>query len=95
MTVSNFLLTDRQAEVLRYIAEHIVQHQRPPTCTGMALHFGWSSPNAAKDHMNALAAKGYIVMDGPDSNGGEGARYPRVVRWPDGVLPVLRLAAAA
>ncbi len=45
--------------------------------------------------MRALVAKGYIELDPADCNGGAGTRYPRVIRWPACVLPILRLAAPA
>ena len=50
-------LTDRQAQVLRHIAEHIVQWQRPPTRKEISRHFGWSAVNAAEDHIKALASR--------------------------------------
>ena len=45
--------------------------------------------------LRALVAKGYIELDPADCNGGAGTRYPRVIRWPACVLPILRLAAPA
>jgi len=54
-------LTDRQWEVLRFINAHRRQEQRNPTCRDLNMHFGWSSPNAAYDHLKALIAKGVIV----------------------------------
>lgn len=84
-------LTDRQAQVLRHIAEHIVQHQRPPTRKGICRHFGWASGNAAEQMVQVLERKGYIALD-EAGEGGQGARYVRVLRWPDGVLPLIQLA---
>lgn len=83
-------LTDRQAQVLRFIAGHIVQWQRPPTRKEISRHFGWSAANAAHEHIKAIVQKGYIALD-DSGEGGQGARYPRVLRWPAGVLPVLQL----
>ena len=84
-------LTDRQAQVLRHIAEHIVQWQRPPTRKDICRHFGWSAVNAAEQMVQVLAGKGYIALDDA-STGGQGARYVRLLRWPDGVLPLIQLA---
>ena len=84
-------LTPTQSRVLDYIATHIVQHQRPPTRKDICRHFGWSAVNAAEDHIKALAVKGHIALD-DSGEGGQGARYPRVLRWPDGVLPLIQLA---
>ena len=88
-------LTPTQSRVLDYIATHIVERQRPPTRIGIAQHFGWASGNAAEEHMRALVAKGYIELDPADCNGGAGTRYPRVIRWPNSVLPVLQLTRPA
>ena len=87
-------LTPTQTRVLRHVAEHIVQWQRPPTRLAIARHFGWASPNAAEEHLQQLVRKGYIELDAADCNAGRGARYVRVVRWPAAVLPVIHLSAS-
>lgn len=84
-------LTQKQADALDFIATYIVERQRPPTRKSIAQHFGWASNNAAEDMLAALERKGYIVRDG-DGDGAHWHRYPRVIRWPDCVLPVIKLA---
>ena len=56
-------LTARQAEVLAFVAGHVADHQRSPTVREISAHFGWTSTNAASDHLKALAAKGYLALD--------------------------------
>ena len=41
----------------------------------------------------AMFSDGWLELDPADCNGGAGTRYPRVIRWPACVLPILRLAA--
>ena len=87
-------LTPTQSRVLDYIATHIVERQRPPTRKDIAAHFEWASANAAEEVMQALERKGHIVMESANT-GSQWSRYPRVIRWPACVQPVLRLAAPA
>ncbi len=53
-------LTDRQAEVLEYVRFHTARHGAPPTVREVAGHFGFKSPKAASDHLEALLRKGYL-----------------------------------
>ncbi len=55
-------LTPRQNEILKLIRKHIEQNGVPPTRQEICEHFGFSSPNAAEQHLRAIAAKGYIEM---------------------------------
>ena len=54
-------LTQKQAAVLAFIVAHQAQHQRPPTRQEIAKHFGWSSINAADEHVRRLAKKGSLL----------------------------------
>ena len=47
-------LTSRQAQVLKFIREHLSEHGYPPTVREVAAYFGFRSPRAAHDHMKAL-----------------------------------------
>lgn len=53
-------LTNRQAQVLAFISDHLAQHGYPPTVREVAAHFGFRSPRAAYDHVKALEKKGYL-----------------------------------
>lgn len=53
-------LTERQEQVLDYIEGCIVAGL-PPTRAEIAAHFGFR-PNAADDHVKALARKGRITL---------------------------------
>ena len=55
-------LTPRQAEILQLIRESIEVNGAPPTRAEIAQAFGFRSPNAAEEHLRALARKGVIEM---------------------------------
>ena len=53
-------LTDRQREIFDFICDVMRAENRPPTVREIAKHFGFRSPKAATDHLDALERKGYI-----------------------------------
>lgn len=53
-------LTDRQRQVFEFVRETVREGNRPPTVREIAHHFGFRSPKAVTDHLNALERKGYI-----------------------------------
>ena len=55
-------LTPRQAQILRLIQEHLAHAGFPPTRAEICRAMGFRSPNAAEDHLRALARKGAIEM---------------------------------
>lgn len=55
-------LTARQSQILDHIRQHIVETGFPPTRMDIANTFGFRSPNAAEEHLRALAKKGVIRM---------------------------------
>lgn len=55
-------LTPRQAEILELIRQTLEETGMPPTRAEIADAFGFSSPNAAEQHLRALARKGVIEM---------------------------------
>ena len=55
-------LTVRQVEVLDLIRTHISDTGYPPTRADIASELGFRSPNAAEEHLKALARKGAIEM---------------------------------
>lgn len=55
-------LTLKQREVLRYIYEAIRLNQLPPTIREIGSKFGFSSTGTVRDHLRALARKGYIKI---------------------------------
>ena len=57
-----YKLTKRQAEILELIKSHIGDTGFPPTRAEIAKTFGFRSPNAAEEHLRALARKGAIEM---------------------------------
>jgi repressor LexA len=55
-------LTPRQAEILKLIAEHVESSGFPPTRNEICQAMGFRSPNAAEEHLAALARKGAIEL---------------------------------
>jgi len=55
-------LTPRQAQILQLIRTHIVDTGYPPTRADIAEQLGFKSPNAAEEHLKALARKGAIEV---------------------------------
>jgi repressor LexA len=60
MVLWNMELTKRQAEILDYIKLHISTMGFPPTTREICAHFGFTSPVSAKQHIDAIARKGYL-----------------------------------
>jgi len=80
-------LTVRQQQVLDVIKDHIDDTGYPPTRAEIAKTLGFKSPNAAEEHIKALARKGYIEIVHGASRG---------IRLPESEtgLPVVGLVAA-
>lgn len=55
-------LTARQTEILNLIRDAIIEHGAPPTRAEICQQLGFKSPNAAEEHLRALARKGAIEM---------------------------------
>lgn len=79
-------LTHRQTVVLDFIKSHIADTGYPPTRADIARELGFRSPNAAEEHLRALARKGAIEMTPGRSRG---IRLPA----PSGLPIVGRVAA--
>lgn len=62
-------LTARQSEVLDIIKRYIDDTGYPPTRADIANELGFKSPNAAEEHLRALARKGAIEMVAGASRG--------------------------
>lgn len=56
--------TAMQWAVLGFMYAFYLQEDRLPTCPDICAHFGWSSVNAAYQHISYLAAKGFIEKRG-------------------------------
>lgn len=70
-------LTPRQQQILDLIVQSVGTTGAPPTRAEIAKAFGFSSPNAAESHLQALARKGAIELVGGTSRG---------IRLPEEVL---------
>ena len=81
-------LTKRQQQVLEIVKDHIEESGYPPTRVDISQKLGFRSPNAAEEHLKALAKKGAIVLTPGTSRG---------IRLPDGIqsgIPVVGRVAA-
>jgi repressor LexA len=81
-------LTPRQAQILRLIREHLSSRGFPPTRAEICRAMGFRSPNAAEEHLKALARKGAIEM-------APGASRGLRVKEPPGIPVVGRVAAGS
>ena len=62
-------LTARQQEILDLIRQTVARTGFPPTRAEIAQALGFRSPNAAEDHLKALARKGAIELTAGASRG--------------------------
>ncbi|WP_434771328.1 transcriptional repressor LexA [Pseudomonas entomophila] len=86
-------LTPRQAEILAFIKRCLEDNGFPPTRAEIAQELGFKSPNAAEEHLKALARKGAIEMTPGASRG---IRIPGAEPKEEPGLPVVgRVAAGA
>jgi repressor LexA len=56
-------LTPRQREILAFITRRVAERGGAPTRAEIAQAFGFRSPNAAEEHLRALARKGAIALE--------------------------------
>ena len=62
-------LTRRQAQILKFLHDAAEENGYPPTLIEIARAFRFRSPNAAADHLKALARKGAIELTEGASRG--------------------------
>ncbi|MFU1927477.1 transcriptional repressor LexA [Bordetella hinzii] len=84
-------LTDRQQEILDLIRQTVARTGFPPTRAEIAQALGFRSPNAAEDHLKALARKGAIELTAGASRGIR-LKGPEPVAPSQGLLPHPALA---
>ncbi len=65
----NESVNGQQQEVFDLIRDHISQTGMPPTRAEIAQRLGFRSPNAAEEHLKALARKGVIEIVSGASRG--------------------------
>ena len=83
-------LTPKQDQVLACIRQYIVDTGYPPTRADIACSLGFKSPNAAEEHLKALARKGAIEITAGTSRG---IRIPDMEPTTTG-LPIIGQVAA-
>ncbi|KAE9528249.1 transcriptional repressor LexA [Testudinibacter aquarius] len=62
-------LTPRQQKVYDFVRSHLESTSMPPTRVEIAKELGFRSPNAAEEHLKALARKGVIEILSGTSRG--------------------------
>jgi repressor LexA len=87
-------LTNRQSDVLETIREFISETGFPPTRAEIASRLGFKSPNAAEEHLKALAKKGAIEMLSGASRGIRLLEEPAPAENIEPGLPVIGKVAA-
>lgn len=75
-------LTLRQAEVLRFMIESVIQRHTHATTNDIMETFKLGSRNAASSHIQALIAKGYLERIGKSADSDKGTW--RILRDPAG-----------
>lgn len=86
-------LTPRQEEILQWIRQFLERAGMPPTRAEIAKGLGFRSPNAAEDHLRALARKEAITLLPGASRGIR--LVERGAGRPSGLLVVGRVAAGS
>ena len=91
-------LTDRQLEVLRFIAREIDERGYPPTIREIGEALDIRSTNGVNDHLKALERKGYLTRDPVKSRAlipTPQARHALGEEPPSNVVPLTRHLASA
>ena len=86
-------LTKRQSEVLELVRKLTNRNGMPPTRAEIAKSLGFSSANAAEDHLRALARKNYVELI-PGTSRGIRLTKESVSITSDVELPVIGQVAA-
>ena len=88
-------LTPRQAEILAFIKRCLEENGFPPTRAEIAQELGFKSPNAAEEHLKALARKGAIEMTPGASRGIRIPGFEPAANEEEGLPVIGRVAAGA
>lgn len=82
-------LTNIQAQLLAALRRRVEAGDPPPSYRMLCTEFGWSSTGTVRDHLRALARKGYVQLPG-----GRGGRVRLCVATPIRSIPVIGRVAA-
>ncbi|MEE1951032.1 transcriptional repressor LexA [Pseudomonas alcaligenes] len=88
-------LTPRQSEILAFIKRCLEDNGYPPTRAEIAQELGFKSPNAAEEHLKALARKGAIEMTPGASRGIRIPGFEPAANEDEGLPVIGRVAAGA
>jgi repressor LexA len=82
-------LTSKQAEILEFLKKCRQDGEPGPTYREIAGHFGFKSPKAAADHVNALEKKGFVRRHVGRSRGIEVLSYKKQFTNDTIAIPIL------
>lgn len=94
-TASMLKLTPRQSEILAFIKRCLEDNGYPPTRAEIAQELGFKSPNAAEEHLKALARKGAIEMTPGASRGIRIPGFEPAANEEEGLPVIGRVASGA
>jgi REP element-mobilizing transposase RayT len=77
--MSEDILTDRQMEILTFLAEFIEEKEYPPTLKEIGDNFGIKNPNGIRNHLLALEKKGFIEKEAERSRAIRIKKRPRAL----------------
>ncbi|MFH0911317.1 MAG: transcriptional repressor LexA [Planctomycetota bacterium] len=84
-------LTDKQREILEFLIECVQNEHYTPTVREIADRFGFSSTNAARNHLEALERKGCLTRR---ANASRGIELSPEYLEPQGGIPIVGRVAA-
>jgi len=88
-------LTAKQFEILEFIAKWQADNGFPPTQAEICKHFGFSSQNAVRNHLQHIEKKGHIRLNSGKARGIQLlALIPPVIEQQDNTIPLLGRIAA-
>ncbi len=86
--MGNSVLTKRQQQIFEFILSNIDKFGYPPSIPEIQEKFAFKSPNAVKDHLEALERKGYIARRPHKSRGLEILKFTSLRNNNDSVTEV-------
>lgn len=88
-------LTTKQSELLEFIVNWQANKGHPPTQEEIREHFGFSSLNSVRNHLQLIEKKGHINLNSGKARGIQVVALPAsVIQYQDNSIPLLGAIAA-
>lgn len=88
-------LTQKQLQIVELIEKWQIKNGHPPTQAELCAHFGFSSINAVRSHLQLIEKKGYIHLNGGKARGIQLVSLPTSInRQQENTIPILGRIAA-